>query len=146
MFKKLLLIIFLLFQFNLSLSEVYKWVDENGKTVYGDKPVSEEANIVEIKKTPKQDKKYQERIEKQKKLLNVMKEERADEISRLNKEKEEKEKQEKECSKLKKELKKMKDSTHLFEETDDPHNPKIYTDEERKAEEDKREKYIQENC
>lgn len=146
MFKKLLLMTFLLFQINVSHSEVYKWIDENGKTVYGDKPVSEEADIVEIKKTPKQDKKYQERIEKQKKLLNVMQEERAEEINKKNEEKEKEEKQEKECSKLIKELKKMKDSTHLFEETDDPHNPKIYTDEERKVEEDKRQKYIEENC
>ncbi len=143
---KLLLVSFIFLQINIAHSEVYKWIDQSGKTVYGDKPTSTEANKISIKEKPKQDKAYQERYKKQKKLLDVMQEERDEKIAKANEEREKKEKKEKECSKLIKELNKMKKSTHLFEETEDPNNPKIYTNEERKTEEDKREKYIKENC
>ncbi len=146
MYKTLLFITLLLLQVSTAYSEVYKWIDENGKVIYGDKPTTNDADKIKIKNPPKQDKYYQERYERQQKLLNVIQEERDEKITSQNEEKEKKEKQEKECSDMKKKLKKMKDSTHLFEETDDPNNPKIYTDKERKAEEDKREKYIKENC
>ncbi|MGB1799999.1 MAG: DUF4124 domain-containing protein, partial [Gammaproteobacteria bacterium] len=66
---------------NSAHAEVYKWIDENGKTVYGDKPVSENANVVEIKKKPAPDETYQKRIEKQQKLLDVMQDERAEKIA-----------------------------------------------------------------
>jgi len=57
-----------------------------------------------------------------------------------------KKKQEQLCAEMSKKLKKMKDSSTLYEITDDPNNPKIYSEEERKVEEGKYEKYIKENC
>ena len=30
--------------------KIYKWVDENGKTQYGDRPGSENADIIQLKK------------------------------------------------------------------------------------------------
>jgi len=146
MIKSLLLISLLCLKINIAHSEVYRWTDENGKTVYGDKPTSSDADKVTIKKKPKPDKAYQERVEKQKKLLGVIKEERNEVIAKKTKEKEEKEKQEKECSKLKKELEEMRIASHLYDETDDPNNPRIYTDEERKVEEEKFRDHIKENC
>lgn len=146
MFKPLLLFIFFLFHINPAYSEIYKWTDENGKTVYGDKPASDDADIIDIKKKTVQNKQYQERVKKQQKLLDVMQEEREQLIASQKEEREKEEKREEECSEMKQKLNKMKNSTHLFEETDDPFNPKIYTDEERKIEEGKYEKYIKENC
>lgn len=146
MFKTLLLIVFFLLHTNTVHSEVYKWTDENGKTVYGDKPASNNADIIDIKKKPAQDKYYQERYKKQQKLLDVMQEERDEKIALKKEENEKKEKQQQQCSKMKKELRETKDAGFIYEETDDPKNPKIYTDEERKAEEAKYEKYIKENC
>ena len=131
---------------NSAYSEVYKWIDENGKTVYGDKPVSEDADVVKIKKKPAVDKAYQERVEKQQKLLNVMQDEREEKIAAEKKDIEEKEKQKKECSEMKQKLQKFKDSIYLYEETNDPDNPRIYSDKERDVEQGKYESYIKENC
>jgi HD superfamily phosphohydrolase len=144
--KTLLFIFSFILQINTAYPEVYKWVDENGKTVYGDKPVSENADVVKIKKTSTQDKTYLERIEKQNKLLKVMQEERDEKIAKQKQELEKKEKQKEQCADMRKKLQKMKISTHLYEETDDPNNPKIYSNEERKTEEGKYEEYIKENC
>ncbi len=146
MYRALILITLLVFQINTAFSEVYKWIDENGKTVYGDKPVSNNADKIKIKSPPKEDKYYQERVNKQKKLLDVMQEERDEKVALKNKEIEEKEKKDQKCAKLIKELQEAKEANLLYEDTDDPDNPKIYTDEERKTEEVKYEKYIKENC
>ena len=131
---------------NSAYSEVYKWIDENGKTVYGDKPVSEDADVVKIKKKTSVDKSYQERVEKQQKLLNVMQDEREEKIAAQKQEKEKKEKQEQQCAELKKELRETRDAGSLYEETDDPDNPRIFSEEEHQAEIEKYEKYIEENC
>lgn len=143
-FSNLFLFCFILF--NPVHAEVYKWIDENGKTVYGDKPVTENANVVKIKKKPTTDKTYQERIEKQQKLLDVMQDERAEKKASQKQEQAKKEQQQQQCAKLRKELRQAKDASMLYEKTDDPDNPRIYSDEERQIEISKYEKYIKENC
>lgn len=142
----LLSIICFILQINSANSEVYKWTDENGKTVYGDKPLSENADIVEIKKKPTADKTYLERIEKQKKLLDVMEDERDEKIAAEKEEQKKKEEQEIQCAKIQKELQESKDASALYEETDDPDNPRILSNEEREAEEKKYDMYIKEKC
>ena len=127
-------------------AEVYKWTDENGKVVYGDRPGSDNADKFQIKDSPDPDQEYLERYQKQKKLLDVMQEERHEDLALKQKEKEEKAKQEAVCTKLVKELQEMKDARLLYEESDDPYNPRILSDEQRKNEEQKYEKYIKENC
>jgi len=65
--KILVIILFLLtplFNLNMAYSEVYKWIDEDGKVVYGDKPVSSNAVRIKIKNAPKQDNHYQEQYKK----------------------------------------------------------------------------------
>jgi uncharacterized protein DUF4124 len=146
MYKFFMLSIYLLLHFNIAYSEVYKWVDENGKTVYGDKPSSDEADIIKINKKTTQDKHYKERQKKQKKLLDVMQEEREEKIANQNKEKEELEKKKQKCLQVKKELIEIKNASFLYEKTNDPDNPKIYSNEQRKIEEESLEQYIKDNC
>ena len=144
--NKILFIIFSLFCVCNASAEVYKWIDENGKIVYGDKPISSDANKIKIKKTPVQDPVVQQRNERQNKLLDVMKQERDERDALKKEEKEEKDKQKKMCEDARKDLKKTKEASFLYEKTDDPKNPRIWTDEERKAEEMRIEKYIKKNC
>lgn len=132
--------------FNTAFSEVYKWVDENGRVVYGDKPKIDNAEKIKIKNAPEKDQKYQERFLKQQKLLNVMQEERDEKNSLKKQEQEKKAQQQKECADANKKLKNMKDSSFLYNETDDPDNPEFLSDEERKTEELKYEEYIKDNC
>ncbi len=127
-------------------AEVYKWVDENGKIVYGDKPTTSDANEIIIKKAPVKDSVVQGRNTKQSKLLDVMKQERNERNALIKEEKKKKHEQEKMCADARKKLQKMKDASYLYQETDDPNNPIIMSDEERKAEEKKLEKYIKKNC
>ena len=121
-------------------------IDENGKTVYGDKPVSENANVIEIKKQPTTDKAYQKRIEKQQKLLDVMQDERTEKQASQKQEQTKKEKQQQQCAKLRNQLQEAKNASFIYEDTDDPDNPRIYSDKERQVEMSKYEKYIKENC
>ncbi len=146
MLNKFLVFILFLTYLNTSWSEVYKWIDEDGKVVYGDKPASSNADKIKIKNAPAKDENYQERYKKQQKLLDVMQEERDEKIALIKEEKEKKEKQKLKCAGIIKELQGLKDAGFLYEETDDPYNPKIVSDEQRKIEEAKYEKYIKENC
>ena len=75
-----------------------------------------------------------------------MQEERDEKKAKKDETREKKEKQQQQCAKIKKELQKAKDASFLYEDTDDPNNPKILTDDERKSEIDKYSKYINENC
>ncbi len=145
----LLIILFFstqLFFVNTVFSEVYKWVDDDGKVVYGDKPTTSNAEKIKIKDAPEKDQLYQERFKKQQKLLNVIQEERDEKISLKKEEKEKKVQQKLKCAEIIKALQKTKDASFLYEKTDNPDNPKFLSDEERKIEEEKYEKYIQKNC
>ncbi|MCH8163346.1 MAG: DUF4124 domain-containing protein [Proteobacteria bacterium] len=144
--NKFLFIIFFLFCLSNANAEVYKWIDENGKVVYGDKPTSSDAEQIKIKRTPVQDPEVQERYEKQNKLLDIMKQERDEKNALKKEEKKKKDEQNKMCADARKELKKIKEARYLYEDSDDPNNPRIWTDEERKAEEKKYEDYIKKNC
>ena len=93
-----------------------------------------------------QDKKYQEKYEKQQKLHDVMQAELYDKNAAKKEENIKKEKHKKKCDKASKELQDMKDARSIYIETDDPNNPRFLTDEERKAEEGKYEKYIKKYC
>ena len=146
MYKTLLFITLLLLQINTAYPEVYKWIDENGKTVYGDKPTSSNADKLKIIKAPKQDKHYQERYKKQQKLLDVIQEEREEKIASKKEENEKKEEQKLKCATTIKELQEIKNARLLYKDTDDPNNPKIYSEKERQAEEERYEKYIKEKC
>ena len=131
---------------NAAIAEVYKWTDENGRTVYGDKPDSDNVNKIKIKPAPKQDAASIETHKKQKKLLEVMQQERDEKIAAKKKEKEKRQEQQAKCLEVIKELKETKDAALLYEETDDPENPRYFSDEERQLEEEKYAQYIEKNC
>jgi len=145
-FNTILFIIFSLFCVCNANAEVYKWIDENGKIVYGDKPISSDASKIKIKRAPVQDPVLQQRNERQNKLLDVMKQERDERDALKKEEKEEKDKQKKMCEDARKELQEIKDASFLYQKTDDPNNPIIMSDQERKVEELRFEKYIKKNC
>lgn len=144
--NKFLIIIFFLFCLSNANAEIYKWIDENGKVVYGDKPISSDAEQIKIKKTPVQDPVVQQRNEKQNKLLGVMQEEREERSALRKEEKKKNDEHKKMCADARKALQKIKNARFLYEKTDDPNNPKIMTNEERKAEEIRFENQIKKNC
>ena len=144
--NKFLITIFSLLCLSNANAEVYKWIDENGKVVYGDKPISSDADEIKIKRSPVRDPVVQERDEKQNKLLDVIQQERDEKNALKKEEKEKKDEQKKMCADARKELIEIKEADFLYEKTDDPNNLIIMTDKERKAEEIKYENYIKKNC
>jgi len=61
---------------NIAVAEVYKWVDEEGRTHYGEKPPVDDASRIEIEESPQiEDSLNQQSIEQQK-LLQIYEEER----------------------------------------------------------------------
>jgi Domain of unknown function (DUF4124) len=145
-FNIFLLILMHLFCMQTTYADVYKWVDDNGKVVYGDKPTTNNADKIKIKNAPQKDQQYLQRVKKQQKLLDVMQEERDTKTALKKEEKEKKVQQEIKCAEVSKELEEMKTVQLLYEDTDDPDNPKFISAEERKIEESKYDIYIKENC
>ncbi len=61
----------------LAHAEIYKWIDENGRTYYGEKPPDENATRLDINNTPSTvEESVEERLEKREKLLEIYEEER----------------------------------------------------------------------
>ena len=127
-------------------AEVYKWKDEDGNIIYGDTPPSSQAKKIKIRKGPANTEDHQRRMEKRQRLLDVMQEERDEKNALKQKEQEEKARREAECQRLIAELQQMRNASFLYEETGDPFNPKVLSDEQRKQEQNKYQDYIDENC
>lgn len=65
-----------LFATTAGATEVYKWVDENGRTHYGEKPPQENAEKVELRDAPRTPEEVEQYNRDRDKLLQVMEEER----------------------------------------------------------------------
>lgn len=112
-------------------AEIYKWVDENGKTHYGDKPQTTDAEKIEIKDAPNADAGVKTRSLKQKRLLKVYDEERAEKKQNKAKLAAEKRKREENCRKAKKNLAAIRNASFIYTKSEDPKNPNVYSKEER---------------
>lgn len=112
-------------------AQVYKWVDEHGKTHYSDKPHDEKSESVQIRKSPTLDPGNEARVKKQKRLLKVMGEERLEEKQIKAAKAEQKRKREGECIKARKYLQDINNASFLYKNSDDPKNPVVYSAEER---------------
>jgi hypothetical protein len=113
------------------MAEVYKWVDEDGKVQYGDRPGNDSAEEIKLKKSPDHDAGLSERRETQKKMLDIYKEERVEKQEQRVKSDEERQKRKIKCAAAKKKLQGIRNAGFLYEKTDDPLNPRILSTEER---------------
>jgi len=116
------------------IADIYKWTDENGKVHFSDKPQSNDAMKVQIKKSPTVDPHLRKRQESREKLLGIYSEERKEKKLEQLKADNEGKQREVRCAKSKKQLQTAKDAGFLYEDTDDPKNPKILNSEERMKE------------
>ncbi len=112
-------------------AQVYKWVDENGKTHYSDKPQGENAKAIRLEKTPALDSDHDSRVEKQRRLLEVMAEERQETKQLAAQRAAEKLKREANCAKARKNLQDIMKASFLYKKSNDPLNPIVYSNEER---------------
>ncbi len=125
---------------------VYKWVDENGNVIYGDKPPGPKAQKLQIKQAPPADQGYRDRLKKRQKLLDTLDDDRENEQANAQKLAEREALQQERCQRVQADLTRMKNAGYLYEETDDPFNPSILSDEQRTQEQRRYQDYLDKNC
>ena len=96
-------------------AEIYKWVDENGRTHYGDRPHvnSESVNVRERPQQPNV-KVPADRLEKQQRFLRAREIERAKKQQAEAKEKHQAAKRKRNCERAKQELHRQQTATGLY--------------------------------
>ncbi len=127
-------------------AEVYKWTDENGRVHYGDRPQGSESEKLDIKTgTPKPDAELDEHREKQRKLLDVFDEERAEKKEKKAAAEKEKRETKRKCAELKDYLKSLKEVSSLYE-LDEKGNRRYLDEETHKKEIAEVEKTVKKHC
>ena len=142
----LFLSVFLFSQHKSVLAEVYKWTDEDGRIHYGDRPDGKNPQQININETNPNSGENIDRMEKRQRLLNVLDEERQQRDEMKAEEKIAEQKRQANCDKAKTYLQSAVNSSFLYEDTGDPLNPKILTNEERKNAIDKAEDDVKTWC
>ena len=114
-------------------ADIYKWLDEKGRVQYGDKPPTENNGVenVKIKSAPPVDTSFERRQTEQRKLLEVLGDERKQERDDKTKAAEALALRKSNCKTAQKYLADMLSSRYIYEESADPFNPQILTQLER---------------
>jgi hypothetical protein len=110
-------------------ADVYKWVDEEGRIHYGEKPPVEDAVRIEIRETPEVDDTYQQQGIDQQKLLQIYEEERSLKKEEQLKAEKEKVERKKQCEALAVELNNLKQGG-IFYDLDKNGERKYYSESE----------------
>lgn len=112
---------------------IYKWVDENGKVQYSDKPPASGAEEMDVKVEPTGSATQvsdAERRDKLKRLLDAFDKERAEKQALAEEASEEKRAKAEECAGMRDELAELKGASYLYD-YDEAGNKVIFTKEER---------------
>ena len=129
---------------------IYKWVDKNGKTHFGDRPPVDAAQPqeVRIRDIPQSEQRVpsdEERRSRRKLLLESFAEGRAEKEKTAARQKEERKKLAAQCVQAKQSLQQIRRSSHLYE-VDESGNKVVHSDAERDEATRSLEKAIKKNC
>ena len=112
------LLIILLFSCSYAAhGEIFKWVDEQGNTHYGDKPTDDQSSTQLDITEPESNKpvpEKEDRDERRRRLADVLQEDRLKKVEEKNKVLVEKEQLNKKCAYAKDQLKQYEDSGYLY--------------------------------
>ena len=129
-------------------SEIYKWVDENGMVHFDDRPGSGNKEKIEIKTTgtsSSPNTELQDRVEQEKKLLEIFEEERHEKKLKQAEQREEKKKLEKKCAEAKDYKRTLDESSRLY--FLDENGDRVHVSaEEKDAEIREIKEFIRKNC
>jgi Domain of unknown function (DUF4124) len=115
--------------FDTMAQKVYKWVDEDGKTHYGDKAPSGRSQEIHVPKTPAVDPSVNTRKERTERLLDAYRQERTEKQAMRDAATKETEKRQVNCEKARASQYKYEHSSFLYT-TDEDGNRVILGDEE----------------
>lgn len=143
-YPRLILLLALSFS-SMAYAEIYKWVDDQGRIHYSDKPVKNSTQINVNTQKQSTGEHRQSREEKRRKLLNVFNEDRA----RKNKEKEkkraQKKKQQRNCVLARDRLRRYERASYIYD-LDKDGKRIVMSSEERERETRKLRKRIEKYC
>jgi len=95
-------------------AEIYKWVDDQGRTHYGDKPVDEADSLqVDVSKKGHMESSV-DRAEKRQRLLNAMQEDRLKKQQEADKQREQQQQAQRQCTLARDRLKKYESVGYLY--------------------------------
>ena len=111
-------------------AEVYKWIDEQGQTHYGERPAGGDATAVKIQDTPTADTAMQKQNEERDKMLKIYEEERNIKNEEKRKADEENRKRAEQCRVAENELKDMQQGGAMYYDLDDKGERRYLSDAE----------------
>lgn len=114
----------------ITTAEVYKWVDEQGRTHYGEKPPVEDASRIEIREAPKVDDPLNQQSVDQQKLLQIYEEERNLKKEEKLKADQKKAERAKQCQILAGDLSDLQQGGMVFYDLDEKGERKYFSDAE----------------
>ena len=143
---RVIIVISLLATVAVQATEIYRWVDEKGAVHFGDRPTTQAAEKITINNSPDDDATYQNELGKQSRLLEIYTEERQEQKQLMEKITEEKAILARNCNLAKNNLNEMKNASYIYEDTDDPFNPRILSNAERTTETTRAEAEVEKWC
>ena len=104
---------------DVAAGDVYKWVDENGKVHFGDKPQAEDAQVIEVKPSAPPAAGARQRHERTQRVLEAMTAEREEREHASQAAREETTRRQRKCGLARAELNRRQTSAHLFYRDED---------------------------
>lgn len=126
-------------------AEIFKWVDEQGRVHYGDKPVTNSEQVTVDTEKKGHIKTAASREEKRQRLLDAMQEDKERTAEENKKAREKKKKHNKNCIWAKDRLKQYERASYLYD-LDDKGNKIVVPQADREQMVEKLRKRIQKNC
>lgn len=131
---RLLAVVVLMLPVCVPAAGVYKWRDADGNIHYGDQPPPDRhAQPMDIEAAPPPDPGATQRQDKRQRLLDSYREDRERLQQQRTTRQEEQKRRAQNCTRARKALQAARNAAFLYEKTDDPYNPRILSDTERKA-------------
>ena len=130
-----------------AIAEVYKWTDAQGRVHYGDKPQSDKAETINLpsKEPPAVPHVSEDRLEKQRRLLDAYAEERRLKREADEKARKDKEERKRKCADLKDDLRNQENAGSIYR-LDKDGKRVFLSHEEREASTAELRKQVQEWC
>lgn len=143
--NKILLLLSCLYLSSNASAEIYKWVDDQGRTHYGDRPANQADSLeVDVSKKGHMDSDV-DRAEKRQRLLNAMQEDRLREQQEADKQREQQQHAQRRCIYAKDRLKQYERAGYLYR-LDKDGNRVVTSTEKREQMTEQLRKDIRKNC
>ncbi len=114
----------------LQAADIYKWTDEQGRVHYGDRPEGKQVVQISTTSGPAPDPTQGQRLQQQRQLLDVFEEDRQKLKQARTDEKAARVTRLANCDKARTRLTEMKNARYIYEESKDPDNPHILSEQE----------------